>query len=486
MPDYEGSTSIGLAYLSANLKKHGHQVSLFHINHEISKEEYTAKLRSYSFDLVGFTAFSNQHHLIRNYAKWTKEYSDALTVYGGVHPTVDPENAISLDGIDMICLGEAEDAMVELCQALQCGADYSDLLSFWIKKDNEIKRNQIRSIRQDLDSLPFPDISIFNLKNTVQWKIKALEILATRGCSFNCTYCCNHQYRKLYGASNYVRYRSVDNIIQEIKWRLEQVPDFNHIVMLDDTFGQKKDLLLEFCSRMKSEIGLPWRTNTHANVLDEETILAMKNSGCRKISIGIESGDSELRKSILNRKLDDKTIIKAADMCHRHGIEVMTYNMVGIPFENRSKALKTIKLNAKAKIPPNLIHMSILQPYPNTKIYDICVKNGFIQRNEIPDSYFSATILNQPSMDKTEVIFIFEYFYAFLKLYLFTGRLPVILRSLAEMMIDKTFIHCSPQFMLHIKSPILGVLFPIKTIKQVSLRYFPNIARAVKNMIRPI
>lgn len=485
MPDYKGSTSIGLAYLSANIKKHGHDVSLFHITDDISKSEFTEQLRSYDFNIAGFTGFSNQNHLIVKYAAWVKEYSDVLTVYGGVHPTVDPEDAIDIDGIDIICIGEGEDALVELCNALNKGEDYSDISSFWIKKGKEITRNPVRQLRQDLDSLPFPDLSIFDLKSTVQWKIKALEVLSTRGCSYNCSYCCNHQYRKLYGASNYVRYRSVDNIIKEIKWRLEQVPDFNHIVLLDDTFGLKKDILIDFCAKVKTEIGLPWRTNTHAHVINEETIIAMKKSGCQRISIGIESGDKELRRSILNRKLDDDTIKKAAELCHKHGIEVMTYNMVGIPFETREKALKTIKLNADAKINPRLIHMSILQPYPKTRIYDICVKNGFISKSQVPDSYFSDTILDQPSMKRAEVIFVFEFFYVFLKLYLFSNRLPDSLKKISDKILNNIFTGSNPELMLKIKKPIILAFFPVQNLKKAALRYFPNASRAIKNKLSP-
>lgn len=482
MPDYEGSTSIGLAYLSANLKKHGHRVSVFHITKEITKGEYISRLRNYDFDLVGFTAFSNQNQLIRKYAKWTKEFSNVLTVYGGVHPTVDPENAISLDGIDMICLGEGEDAVVELCDTLQRGADHSNIQSFWVKKVNEIVKNPIRPLRQDLDSLPFPDLSIFDIKTTVQFKLKSLEVLTTRGCSYSCTYCCNHQYRKLYESSaKYVRFRSPDNVIEEIVWQKSQRPELDHVVILDDTLGLNKELLLEFCEKYKLTINMPWRTNTHAQVIDEDTIKAMKDSGCKRISIGIESGDMELRKIVLNRKLDNETIKKAFRLCQANNIEVMTYNMVGVPFETRETALKTIKLNAELKTNPRLIHVAILQPYPKTAIYDLCVKNKFIDSGSVPDTYFSTSILEQPSITRKEVEFAFEYFYIFLKVYQIIARMPKTLSNRLESYTDKMFINHSPEKMLKLKPLFYILLFPVQATKRTMLRFFPHLSRALKH-----
>jgi radical SAM superfamily enzyme YgiQ (UPF0313 family) len=486
MPDYEGSTSIGLAYLSANLKKHGHQVSVFHITKDISEETFLNQVSKYNYDLIGFTAFSNQNYLIKKYAKWVRNISDKPTIYGGVHPTVDPEDAISIDGVDMICLGEGEDVIVELCNKLENKQDVIDIQSLWIKHKSKVIKNPIRALRQDLDSLPFPDLNIFDTKKTVQWKIESLEVLTTRGCQYNCSYCCNHQYRKLYKNSlKYVRTRTVDNIIKEIKERKEKFPELNHVVLLDDTFGMDKKFGLEFCKKIKQEINMPWRTNTHAQVLDEEMIIAMKDSGCRRISIGIESGDLELRKSVLNRKLSDESIIKACELCNEHGIEVMTYNMVGIPFETREKALKTIKLNTKTKTNPRLIHMSILQPYPKTKIYDICVENGFIKKEQVPDSYFSESIVDQPSMSKNEAIFVFEYFYIFLKIYQFIDRLPRAIKNNFDIYVDTIFLKANPKYMLKLKNPINVVVFPIQTIKKFLLTYFPNISRKIKNKFYP-
>ena len=155
IPRYSGKYSSGIGVLSACLKKHGQQVSLFHVTREISFEELKGKVTSYQPALVAFSSMTNMFPYVKEWSAWVKKFSNIPTICGGIHPTVDPEDSISTDGLDMICLGEGEKAIVELAERITNGQNYCEIQSTWIRKNGRIAKNKVAPLREDLDSLPF-------------------------------------------------------------------------------------------------------------------------------------------------------------------------------------------------------------------------------------------------------------------------------------------------------------------------------------------
>ena len=230
--DWSGYFYHGIAMLSAVLKKQGHQTSLIHITQPVQKSEFIDKIRKEAPELIGISTTSHMFALVKTLASWLDETGmNVPTICGGIHPTIAPEEVIGTNGIDMLCRGEGEFALIELCRSLENKGDISDIKNLWIKQNGAIIKNPLRPVVEDLDSLPLPDRTIFAYQDLLCERQGLGTFMASRGCPFDCAYCCNHLLRRIYGREGKpIRFRSVDNVIAEIQQVVKRFPFINRLV----------------------------------------------------------------------------------------------------------------------------------------------------------------------------------------------------------------------------------------------------------------
>ena len=203
-----GVFSLGLGYLSASVKKAGHISSLIHIIKPLKKKEFYEKIDYHKPDIIAFSSMSHQYDIVKQLASWIKDKYNTPVIYGGVHPSINPVESINTPGIDIVCIGEGEKVLVELLNKMDNEEDIKNIDSLWIKEDGKIYKNKVAELVKDIDEFPFPDREVFDYKNLWDFKERTLTVFSTRGCPFNCSYCINHQYRKLYpNYKKYVRFR---------------------------------------------------------------------------------------------------------------------------------------------------------------------------------------------------------------------------------------------------------------------------------------
>ena len=484
MPDYDGVFAHGVGYLSSSLKLAGHEVSLVHITRELERDEYTESIMGKKPDLVAFSLFSHQFGMVKKLAFLTKEVRKIYTIAGGVHPTVAPEETLNDKNIDMVCIGEGEEALVELCDKMDHGKDYRNVESIWLKGNGSLIRNAIRPLNEDLESRPFPDRSIFDFEKLSDTRLGMLTVLAGRGCPYGCTYCCNHQYRKLYpNANKYVRFRDPEAVIREIKSVKEEYPYLEYVNFLDDTFCLNKNWLRKFLPRFKEEVGMPFHGNSHVNVLSEDIIKLLKETGCEYLAMGIESGNEDIRKNVLNRHMSNKQILEAFSLGRKYGIKFTSYIMVGVPFEKIENTLESVKLNAKVLC--HKAHVSIFQPYPHTKLYEICKGNGFLDNSKKEVStFFGNSVLRLPTISNEQIQFAYKYFPVFAKLYRIAYYIkPGSLSKCIERILDKLYLAPVHSLYLKIYPVVFSIIFPVISLKRLSLRIAPNLSRKIRKMI---
>lgn len=476
MPDYSGSLHLGIAYLASYLMQHGHSCSLIHIKNERDIDDIGHKAQSSNPDLVAYTGFTHQFEIIRMASKEIKASTGALSICGGIHATIDPEDAIREPGIDIVCIGEGEDALLELAGRLENKKSIDDIGSLWIKRGGNIIKNPVRQLRQNLDDLPFPSRTLFDFENLSDTKLGVLNVIATRGCPYQCTYCVNHQLQKIYARKGrYIRFRSVDNIIKEISETYSKYPSLKYVELLDDTFCLDKDWVKTFCQEYERQIPIPFRANTRINLLNEDIINSLKKARCERVAVGIESGNPQIRKDLLKRFMSNEEIIKIIRLCRKAGIEVTTYNMIGIPFETLDNVLETVKLNVAAG--PSAMHISIFQPYPNTALYDLCVDNKLITGKEVK-TFFEGTTLKQKSISENEITFAYKYFRIFVRLYRLFGFYPI------DKLLDKTFKAKSlNDALIRLHPLIFTLVFPVRGIYRSALKIFPRTMRHLRTAI---
>jgi len=394
------SDPMGIMYLSASLKKAGHETDLICF----AKENLFERLRELKPDVVAYSITTGMHQELISINKEIKKRLKIYSVFGGPHPTFYPE-MIKEEGVDAICIGEGEEAFVEFINKLSSGKRVDNVKNFWVKnfKTGKIIKNPPRKLIENLDSLPFADRELIYKKDSFFKELEIKRFMTGRGCPFRCTYCFNRQYNALYrNKGKIVRHRSVDNVIKEIEEIRNKYP-LGSIKFIDDTFNINPGWLKEFCEKYKEKINLPFICNIRADLVTSEMAHQLKNANCIVVYIGIETGNEKVRKEILERNMSNEQILNACKLLRKNRIKIVSQNMLGLPGEGIEKSFETILFNSKCKV--NFPGFSIFQPYPDTALTDYAIKNGFFDGNfdnSNPD-YLRKSPLNLGKMEKRQL-----------------------------------------------------------------------------------
>jgi radical SAM superfamily enzyme YgiQ (UPF0313 family) len=426
MAHYHGA----IGSLSAALKEAGHKTSLLHFVRPVDEKELIQSISEQAPDMAGFSTVTNAFRHVRKMAVTLKRHFNFPIICGGVHPTLDPEGTICQEGIDMVCIGEGEEALVELCNKVDKGEDITAIPNLWVKVGKKVFRNPPRPLIENLDVLPFGDRAVFDYEKLEESKNRAAHIIASRGCPYSCTYCCNHQIREVYrNKGRYVRFKSVNRLLSEIEQMIRSYPFIEFLSFRDDIFSLRLDWLGRFAEEYKDRIGLPFRCNCRPDLVSAELIQLLRKAGCVKVNFGVESGNEHVRNQVLNRNITRNQIINAFALCQSQGIATQSFNMVGLPFEDAHSILDTIKLNAQIR--PDIIMRYFFYPYPKTELYQTCRRGGFLTDREF-DTPNERSTLSQPTVSESQVNFAYQFFDEFVKLYMLCERLPRPLQILGE------------------------------------------------------
>ena len=434
----EGCMPLGIAMLSAVLRREGYQTKVFDTTFykkstksvkEIAEEtlefkkadmasrgvylddadpieEFRDVLNSYNPNLICVSATSTLFAMAKSLL--TSVHCRAPVIIGGPHATVAPELIIKHDFIDMLCVGEGELALVELCNKLRNGQDIRNIKNLWVKEDGKIYRNSVRPLIENLDSLPFPDWEIFDdrhhFKPLVGDVYRYGQFEMSRGCPYSCTYCINRYLQRMYsGKGKYHRKKSNKRMIEEIKY-FKKKYELEMLKFWDETFmvGPKKEWA-KFLKIYSEEINLPFLIQTRADVMDDEKAQMLKEAGCVTVSIGIESGNQKIRNSLMDRHMTNESIINAFRAFHKAGIRTSSFNMIGLPHETREDIFETIALNKK--VAPEACNIMFFYPFHGTELRDICIKNGFIPEDNIEKevNIHEDSILQMPQISINEL-----------------------------------------------------------------------------------
>lgn len=370
---------LGIMQISAVLKHHGFTTSVsIGTEQQIMHDVIVKKPR-----VVGFYCTTGFHHKNVAIAARLKQLSEpkVITIFGGPHPTFVPE-LIEETGVDILCRGEGEYAVLELLQALKIDGDYSEIRNLTVKKDGRIIENPLRPLC-DVDTLPFPDRELYKDIDHI-YSSRRQEVMLGRGCPFSCNFCSADAYRKLYhGIGSYVRLRSVQSVIdelKEIKNRYQPTCFFFH----DDTFTYDASYIREFLATYQREIALPFSCLVRADLVSDEHVSLLKSAGCYLVAFGVESGNQQLRSTVLKKNISDEQIVNCASLLRKYAIPFATFNMVGLPGESLDNVWETVDLNAKIK--PLWAWFSLYQTLPHTALAEYALDHGYVQAVDVASS----------------------------------------------------------------------------------------------------
>lgn len=410
--------NLGISVLSACLKQAGYATSLIHISSNLKENSFAALIKQHNPDIIAVSFISNMFPQIKRFAGWiNKIFRDLPVIYGGLHPTVAPEECLATDGMKVICRGEGEGAMVDFCEAIKNKRAIKNIPNLWVKEKDIIHRNQCRALVSKLDSLPFRDYDLFQYEELEEALVnKALITHASRGCYYNCTYCCNHVLKLLYPnpSKDYVRFYGVDRLLDELEYYLKKYSFLNNVRFNDDALTCDKNWFREFAQKYKKRINLPYSGNDRVENITSETAELLKFSGCASLDFGIENGDEIFRKEIMKRHNSNNQIIASFKILNSYGIKTNAFNIIGMPGETPQTVLKTIKLNAIVK--PSITFNAYFYPFKGTEAYKTCKAKGYAIEENI-GGFFEKPSVRLDTIEVKQAVFYYRYFRTLMRIY---------------------------------------------------------------------
>jgi radical SAM superfamily enzyme YgiQ (UPF0313 family) len=343
-PEFGGVSGIhhGLTSLSAILKAHGHNVSLFIWN---QLDMLDGAIKQKPFDVVAFSLMETHENAFRKVWETTLRFLECKIYIGG------PAAVLFSDlGVDHIFIGEADQRI-----------DFPDQFP-----------KIVYGNYPDLDLLPPEDLSLFPLTEIIAKRDGQVELMLGRGCGYNCAYCINGGITHKKG---YIRMKPLVNIMSEIL-AMKARPDVTSIYFIDDDFliywKMFPERFVQFLEWYEVNIHLPFLINCSPQTMDkiknhDNPLMRISMAGCTGIRIGIEAVE-HLRQEILNRPISDAVIEHCVQAAHSADLEVGSYNMIGLPTESPADVIRLLFLNVKWQI--DYVKVMFFYPFRNTPIFD--------------------------------------------------------------------------------------------------------------------
>jgi radical SAM superfamily enzyme YgiQ (UPF0313 family) len=395
--DYE---PLGLLYLSSVLRAAGHAVRLS----IAATQDPVAVAHDWQPSIVGYSVYTGSQAFYRDLnLRIRNEVPGAVSVFGGPHPTFFPE-FIEEPGVDGVCIGEGEGALLDLVAAVEARRPLTGIENWWFKRDGQVEQNPVRPLESDLNILPFPDRELLFREDRVTRQSGIKHFMTSRGCPYNCTYCFNHALAKIHrGQGQRLRQMSVGKVIEEVNSVRERYP-LQFVVFVDDLFIVHTDWLRELADRFPKEVGLPFFCNVRANLVTREKMALIRQAGCASVCMGVEAGNEKLRNEILKRSLSDEQLIEASRLIREAGIQMMTTNMLGLPGGTLEHDFETLALNQACRSAFSAVFL--YQPYPRTEMGEYAREHGYVEGSldEIDDSAWERSVLRFASPEEKRQI----------------------------------------------------------------------------------
>ena len=431
-----------IAMFSAILKKHGHESQIFDttyysldygIDSDGSKMERLnvvpykmeekgirlktsdwkidlhKQIKEFKPNLIAISSTEDMWELgikVLNEIKDYKRENKVPVVAGGVFATFAPEICIKEELVDLVCVGEGENALIDLCGRIEKKHEYTDVTNLWVKVDGKIVRKNSISKPVDINENPLLDISLFEdqrLYRPMAGKVyKMLPVETIRGCPFTCRFCNSPDQMKLYKGlgSNFYRKKKMDLVYKELKY-FKEVHKVEYNYFWADTFlGMSNNELDEFCE-MYSDINLPFWMQTRPETINDDNMRKLKSVGLHRISFGVEHGNEEFRKKILDRKWKNKDILEKLKIPKKYNISFSVNNITGFPTETKKLAFDTIELNRH--IDADNANIYAFVPFHGTPLRTMCEDLGLIKPETITKCLTAESQLNMSQYPPHEI-----------------------------------------------------------------------------------
>ena len=437
-----GTKPIGISMLAAVLKRAGHTFRLFDTtqfsvdtalnNNDIGtsrleyrkptnseclppKQEVTSQelveilsedIRSFGPEMIGLSALTDDYALGRLMLFHARTMFPRIpTIVGGIHATVDPDGVIGEPCVDAVCRGEGEETLLEIADRFDRGRSWNDIRNLWVKHNGRVIKNELRPLISSLDGLPYLDWSIYPASaffKPYEGRVYRYgDFLLARGCLYKCSYCINVHLQGMYGTEGFHRDKGPERAIAEMKY-LKKEWQLEFVKFWDETFLMMSESRLEMLAEAyPAEVGLPFIIETTAESINPRTVKLLQKMGCVSASVGLETGDADMRQKVLVKKTADAKYERAFALLRQHNIRSSSFNMLALPFETKEGILSTVSLNKKFKTDAQSV--GTFFPYKGTPIRQQCIEWGLLDPEE-QDRWEREYAVNRISLTRGQSI----------------------------------------------------------------------------------
>ena len=370
-----------IAYIAAVLLKEGHEVKIYSQDkNHFPDEHLTEYLNNNKFDVIGVSVIAG-YYQYRKLLKISKAVNDSkqrpFFIIGGHGPTPDPEFFIKKTNADVVVMGEGEITIIELLTAISNLESLKNIKGIAYKENNKVTINEAQPLIKDIDTVPFPAYSIFDIDYYRLLRMPhvtntefVMPVLSGRGCTFKCNFC----YRMDQG----FRPRKNDAIIEEIKL-LKKNYGITYIAFSDELLMSSAARTMSLCEDfIKTDLNIKWDCNGRLNFAKPEILKTMKKAGCVFINYGIESMDDQILKN-MNKVLTTEQIIKGIEATLKEGISPGFNIIFGNIGENKETLNKGVEFLLKYDDGAQMRTIRPVTPYPGSPLYYYAIEKGLLK-----------------------------------------------------------------------------------------------------------
>ncbi len=367
---------LSLGYLAAYVAARGHQAKIVDLQVPAQARDWERLLAESRPDIIGLTALTPSVRRAGELAARARQLVPrAAIILGGFHASVEPQETLRQHpALDLVCIGEGEETLAELCERLQAGQSPEGIPGLAWRRDcrlqiadcrlkSEIQFGPPRGRVRELDALP-PPHDFYDLEHyldagsfTHQYGYRCASVIASRGCPFSCRFCAIPGQHIC---------MSPERLVDEIGGLLRRGAD--GVFFRDSTFTVRRDWVLAFCRAVaERRLRFHWIANARPDTVDDELLAAMRRAGCFALCYGVESGrDHVLDYYGKGHTVDDTR--RAVAATKRAGIRVIAYFMLGAPIETRADIEASYQLARELGAERTI--WKIFAPLPGSAIYD--------------------------------------------------------------------------------------------------------------------
>ena len=368
---------LGLLYIGGYLEKYAdHDIAI--IDSQVEKLTYcslASRISSLKPDVVGLTVMTltlidviKTINIVKELDKNTK------IVLGGPHVHLFPNETIKLKNVDYLVLGEGEEAFKELLDYIDDISQLRKIQGLAFRDNGNIINTGMRPPVKNLDKLPFParHLTPYKKYNSLLSKREiSTTIFTSRGCPYKCSFCDRPHLGKQFRA------RSFTSVVDELEECTKMgIYDF---LFYDDTFTVNRQRVIDICNEIiKRKLDICWDIRARVDTINEQILNSLKMAGCQGIHYGVEAGSEKILK-VLNKGITIKKVKDVFELTRKYKIPILAYFMIGNPTETLKDIYTTFRV--MKMLNSDYVHLTILTPFPGTKIYYDGLKKETIKRD---------------------------------------------------------------------------------------------------------